>query len=561
MDAPRAETGLGRAMRVCAHSVRACNLLSCLVCALLLALNTVKAPAQGTARYQQTLITIQQQIQAGDLDEARAAINAAAKTYPADGGLENLLGVIEIQQGHADAARVQFSAAIRHSPRLVSALMNLSRLDMPTAATDKTARAEALRLSLNVLKLDPANDEANYQVATIANWNHDSRQSLEHLSHLGAQASAQVGAQALLCAAHAALGPAGATTAAAIALAANTDLTEQDADTCIPVLRAAHRGDLIESLLMAAATHQPLSPAGIRILGLAQEAEGKLPAARTTLEAAFAADPQSAAVLVDLTRVAKASGDDQGALGYLAHARELNPTDAGLPYEFAAICVRMGLYAEARKGLAEALRLAPDNPDYNLGMGMVVSFSEDPSQSLPFLTRFRQLRPNDPQGVLALGAANFRAKDYEAAEKFLRVAAADKGTAADAHFYLGVIARQEGRLEEAVAELKQSLALHPGQADALAELGQISALNHNNAEAQSYFDQALKLDPGSYAANFGLLQLYARTNDPRRDEQTKHFDQIKDQKEERDRQMMRSIEIRPDPDSGTSTANSGSNQN
>ena len=64
---------------------------------------------------------------------------------------------------------------------------------------------------------------------------------------------------------------------------------------------------------------------------------------------------------------------------------------------------------------------------------------------------------------------------------------------------------------------------------------------------QSYFDQALKLDPASYAANFGLLQLYARTGDPRREEQSKRFDQIKDQKEERDRQMMRSIEIRPDP--------------
>jgi Flp pilus assembly protein TadD len=528
---------------------------------MLLAANGSQAPAQSTPRYQQTLLGIQQQIEAGNLDQARAAINAAAKTYPADGGLENLLGVVEIQQGHTEAARVQFSAAIRHAPRLVSALMNLSRLDMPTAATDNTTRVEALRLSLSVLRLDPANDEAHYQVATIANWNHDSRQSLDHLQHLSAQASAQVGAQALLCAAHANLGPAGATDAAAAALAANADLIEQDVNTCIPELRAAHRADLIESLLAAAATHQPLSPSGIRTLGLAQEAEGKLPAARTTLEAAFTADPQSAVVLADLTRVAKAEGDNQSALGYLAHARELSPNDPSLPYEFAVICVDMGLYAEARKALAESLRLASDNPEYNLGMGMVVSFSEDPSQSLPFLTRFHQLRPSDAQGVLALGAANFRAKDYETAAKFLHQAAADKATAADAHFYLGVIARQEGRLDEAITELKQSLALHPGQADALAELGQISALNHNTAEAQSYFDQALKLDPGSYAANFGLLQLYARTSDPRREEQAKRFDQIKDQREERDRQMMRSIEIRPDPDSIPGSASAGSNQN
>jgi Flp pilus assembly protein TadD len=561
LDTLKAGAGLERRWRRRARLARLFSFTSLFACVMLLAANGFQAPAQSAARYQQTLLAIQQQIQAGNLDQARAAINAASKTYPADGGLENLLGVVEIQQGHADAARVQFSAAIRHAPRLVSALMNLSRLDMSSAATDKTARAEALRLSLNVLRLDSKNDEANYQVATISNWNHDSPQSLEYLERLSAQASVQVSAQALVCAAHAALGPASATDAAAVALAANADLTEPDADTCIPALRAAHRADLIESLLAAVATHQPLSPSGVRMLGLAEEAEGKLPAARATLEAAFAADPQSAVVLADLTRVAKTSGDNQGALGYLAHARELSPNDPSLPYEFAVICVDMGLYAEARKALAEALRLAPDNPDYNLGMGIVVSFSEDPSQSLPFLARFHQLRPSDPQGVLALGAANFRAKDYEIAAKFLHQAATDKATAADALFYLGVIARQEGRLDEAIAELKQSLALHPGQADALAELGQISALNHNTAEAQSYFDQALKLDPGSYAANFGLLQLYARTSDPRREEQAKRFDQIKDEKEERDRQMMRSIEIRRDPDAIPGTANTGSNQN
>ncbi len=561
MDASRADIRIEGRLRK--GSQRGCFFASPLFIAGVLLLN-IGAPAvfsQGTAKYQQTLLAIQQQIANGRLDQARAAIGSAAKTYPADGGLENLLGVVEIQQGNTAAARLDFSAAIRHAPRLMGALMNLSRLDMPAAATDKAARAEALRFSLNVLRLDPANDEANYQVATILNWNHDSRQSLKYLQRLSPQARVQVGAQALFCAADAALGPADATRQAATALIANADLTEQDADTCLPALRAAHRGDLIESLFAAAAAHQPLSPSGIRMLGLAQEAEGKLSAARSTLEAAFAANPSSVEVLIDLTRVAKAAGDDKGALGYLAHARDLSPGDAALPYEFATICVHMGLYAEARKALTEALRLAPDNPDFNLGMGMVVSFSEDPSQSLPYLEHFHELRPNDAQGILALGAANFRAKDYDTAAKWLHQAAADRSTAADAQFYLGSIARQEGRLDEAISDLKQSLVLHPGQADALAELGQISVLRRNNAEAQSYFDQALKLDPGSYAANFGLLQLYARTGDPRRDEQSKRFDQIKNQNEERDLQMMRTLEIRRDPDSSASSAASGSNQN
>ncbi len=506
------------------------------------------AAAQDTAAYQQTILAIQQQIEANNLDEARTSIAAAMREYPNDGGLDNLLGVVEIQQGHTAEASKAFSAAILHNPRLVGAYLNLSRIRMQTGATDQAARAGALRLSLKVLALNPGNDEANYQAATVLFWNKNYRHSIEHLSKLSARAIAQVGAQALQCADHAALGEREAASEAAAALAANPDLTEQDADTCLPALRAARRADLIEPLFAAAASHQALSPAGLRILGLAQEAEGKLQAARATLESAFAADGKSVVLLEDLTRVAKTANDYEGALGYLAHARDLAPDNPALPYEFGVICVRMDLFAEARKAIAEALRLAPDNSEYNLGMGIVVSFSEDPSQSLPYLKRYHELRPADPEGLLALGTASFRAKDYDNALGWLRQAAANSKTAPDAHFYLGRIARQEGHMEEATAELKQSLAMRPAQPDALAELGQLSVQARDFSQAAGYFEQALRADPDNYAANFGLLQLYARTGDSRRDRQSQRFDQIKNKREERERQMMRVIELRPDGD-------------
>jgi len=69
-------------------------------------------------------------------------------------------------------------------------------------------------------------------------------------------------------------------------------------------------------------------------------------------------------------------------------------------------------------------------------------------------------------------------------------------------------------------------------------------------EAQSYFERAIQLDRDNYGANFGLLQLYARTGDQRREQQSKRFDEIKDKKEEQDRDMMRVIEIRPDGEPG-----------
>ncbi|MGB7167937.1 MAG: tetratricopeptide repeat protein [Acidobacteriaceae bacterium] len=508
---------------------------------------TADSATNSTANsaYVQRVLSIQHQIETHDLAGARASIVSTLQKYPADGGLENLLGIVDIEDGDTKAARQDFSAAIRHDPRLAGAMLNLARIDMQTASSDAAARSEALGLDEKALQLEPHNDEANYQIATLLAWQKSYSRSIEHLQRLSPQARTEVGAEALLCTDAASLGDRSSTDSAAAALAANPALTEQDVTSCLPALRTAHRADLIDNLLTTVSQRQPLSAAGERILGLAQEAEGKLPLARATLEKAFTADDQSVPILVDLTRVAKTAGDNQGALGYLAHARQLDPQDASLPYEFGAICLRMGLYGEARKALEEAVRLDPQNPTYNFGLGTVISYSEDPSQAIPYLQKYHSLRPQDPDGLLALGETSFRAKDYESAIPWLKQAAARPRTAAEAHFYLGRIAREEGHLDEATAELNLSLSLHPDQPNVLAEIGQICVGNQNYPQATTYLQRALHLDPDNYGANFGLLQLYARTGDPRRDAQSKRFDQIRQKQEDQQRQMMRVIEIRP----------------
>lgn len=209
----------------------------------------------------------------------------------------------------------------------------------------------------------------------------------------------------------------------------------------------------------------------------------------------------------------------------------------------------MDLYGEGRKAIAEAVKMAPGDPTYNYEMGTIASMGNDPSEALPYLNKFHSLRPRDKAGILALGIACFRAKDYDSALKWLKQAVPGAATAADAHFFLGRIARQEGHLDEAGREVKQSLSIRPDSADVLAELGQVYLASRDYSQAAPCFDRAIQLDPENYAANFGLLQLYARTGDERRDRQSKRFDEIKDKRDQRDREMMRTIEIRRDPGS------------
>ena len=504
---------------------------------------------QNPDSYQQAILAIQQQIEAIHLDEARSLIDAAARKYPHDGGVENLLGVIEIQQGHVAEARKAFSTAIVDSPRLSGAYLNLSRIDMQNAATDLTARAEARRLSEHVLRLEPTNDEANYQLATIFGWEKSYQLSLDHLAKLSAPAQGEVGAEALRCSDEAALGHRDETTKAGNALAANPDLTEEDANSCLPQLRAARRADLIETLFAAIAKRQPLSAAGMRILGLAQETEGELKEARATLENAYAADTKSEVVLVDLARVAEATKDHEGALGYLAHARDMQPADASLPYEFGIICLKLNLYGEAQRALGQALKLDPENPQYNYELGVVTSLSNDPLGALPYLIKFHGLKPQDAAGFLALGATYFRGLQYDKAANWLKQAAADPKYAVIANYYLGRVARQQGRYDEAISDLNQYLVLHPDQPDVLAEIGQAYAGNGDYVHAGPALERAVQLDPDNYTANFALLQLYSHTGDARRGEQAKRFEEIRNKRDEREDDVMRVILFNRDGES------------
>ena len=516
---------------------------------LMLALLCLAQPgaAQPSAeKYRELVLEVQQHIQQNDLPGARSLIASAGTVIPANGGLENLLGVIEIQEGHPDRAIQQFSAAILHDPSLAAAYLNLGRIYMQKAESDKTARTAALRVYEKLLLVEPGNAEANYQAAMLLMWDQNYQRSLEHLARLSPDDRGRIGAQIVLCADEAALHHPSAANQAAAAIIAAPDFAEQDATQLLPALRAAHRADLIERLFAAANEKTPLSADGLRILGLAQEGEGKLEIARKTLELAFAQSSASVPILVDLTRVAKAEKDYQRALGYLAHARDLQPNDAGFAYEFGVLSLRLGLLGESRKAMAEAVALSPENPEFNYGMGIVSSFAQDATQGLPYLQKYHALRPSDPTALLAIGTTYFRAKNYDSASLWLKQAVSHDATAADAHYYLGRIARVQGHIEEAKHQLEQANTVAPDRADVLGELGQVYIASHDYGEAQACLDRAVSHDPENYAANFALLQLYARTGDPRREEQSKHFDQIKSADEEHYQEMMRIIDVRPE---------------
>jgi len=319
------------------------------VACMILAHAIMLAQSAGSA-YERTVLEIQTQIERGNLKQARLLLVEAAKRFRENGRLENLLGVVEIQEGNAVAAEQEFQRAAVHSPKLVGPYLNLGRLYMENASKDARWPAKALRAYESALAIAPANTEANYQAAVLLMLDKRYESSLEHIARLDQVARSGAAALAVQCADEAGLGHREVAERNATSLAEDRRLTEADVVEILPVLRASKRADLAALLLTAAVEKQPLSADGLRALGLAQESAGDLKGSRSTLEAAAAADGRSTAPLVDLARVAREQKDFKGGLGYLAHARETEPRDAMLLYYFGLASLDMNLLV-SREGL------------------------------------------------------------------------------------------------------------------------------------------------------------------------------------------------------------------
>jgi tetratricopeptide (TPR) repeat protein len=243
--------------------------------------------------------------------------------------------------------------------------------------------------------------------------------------------------------------------------------------------------------------------------------------------------------------VAQKAGDREGALGYLAHARALEPANARVHLLFGMTCVELDLGVEAYNSLKEAVRLDPENAAVNYAMGAVALHRKDPTEAIPYFRKYAELEPAEPRGPLAMGVAAFEAKDYETARGLLVPAAERRETAAAANYFLARMARAEGEFEEGLRLALRSVEANPSYADPWSELGLLYLRLGRPEKAAEALERCLKLDPEHYLGNLHLMMLYAQTRDPREPAQRQRFEEIRTRRNERGTDFLRPIEVRP----------------
>ena len=201
---------------------------------------------------------------------------------------------------------------------------------------------------------------------------------------------------------------------------------------------------------------------------------------------------------MELARTAVKLKDYQGALGYLAHARSLEPANATVHFFFGMVCVEQNLGREAYESMKKAVELDPDNPLVNYAMGAVATHRHEPSESLPYFEKYVRLKPDDPRGHFALGAARFYSNQFEEARPELERAARAPETATGAHYFLGAhrAAGQRSR-DRPSRDRARPCGSTPELADAWAELGLIQTRSNEYATAGAVARQGAGDRPGT----------------------------------------------------------------
>src|SRR5215472_11745350 len=177
------------------------NVLLCGLGIALLAVSTSVLWASSSPQLQD----IQQLILKGDLLGAKTRLNELLRVRSGNAAALNLLGVVQAQEGEYRAAERSFQKAIAAAPDSIEPYLNLGRLYQENKAKDTQATTKGIAVYEEILRLDPSNDEANYQCALLLGISGSYERSLRHLSRLPETAQQQPQALALVLADHAGL--------------------------------------------------------------------------------------------------------------------------------------------------------------------------------------------------------------------------------------------------------------------------------------------------------------------------------------------------------------------
>jgi len=245
-------------------------------------------------------------------------------------------------------------------------------------------------------------------------------------------------------------------------------------------------------------------------LGKSYLSLGVLDRAEQNFQRALDLNPACAACDQGLAEIAERQGNTEKALAYLVTAKQLDPEDPEILFEFGKVCLQRNLLEDALLALEKAVALKPDRDPYVYVLASANVARGNLSKAASLFARLLQKHPHDAVVKYSIGAVNYLQGKYPEAESLLKQSLRAQPEQVAASYYLGLTYDARGQDELAVTVFRDLLRSHAEHAPSYVKLGSILLRQHHYDEAQQDLERAVLLDPGSVQAHYQLGLLFRR---------------------------------------------------
>ncbi|GAB4137823.1 MAG: hypothetical protein Tsb009_05590 [Planctomycetaceae bacterium] len=277
-------------------------------------------------------------------------------------------------------------------------------------------------------------------------------------------------------------------------------------------------------------------------LGTIQNARGEREAAERNFRAAIERNPNYTAAYYNLANTLREKNQFQEAIENYRRAIERNChspdvyNNLGLTYD------ALGQHEQAQQAYQKAIEFNPRHPEavpnfisslidsqrldtarlicqqalsdhpgnvrlWNLA-GTIALRSGETEQALARFQKARQIAPQDEETVLHLASVFQECGQYRKAAELLNDLLADNAKSVDALNLLGIIRREQGRIEESESCFRRALEMSPSSAETWCNLGNTLKQQRKDSEAIDAYERALQHRPNLAVVHANLSSMY-----------------------------------------------------
>jgi len=457
----------------------------------------------GVAAAQQTAVGVEALIRQGKFAEAQNRLDTLSKANPNDPHISFLQGDLQRKQGKYFAAEKSWRAALEGNPKSAETLSSLGQLYSderriseaiplveklktisPTAKT-RTLLAELymksgeFEKSLVIAKgIPPASRPDKLLPVMVADYiglkrNDDIQKAMPEILKRAP---------------------------------ANPDIVAQLANV---FLQAGMVGDASELLKLAQTRLKPTASL-LTAQAQVQMRSGQKDEAVATLKRALEMDPDYPDALWGAARLAGSSGDWTEAVALLKRMERVAPPRLEVLQNLVFAAMQVNDLQTAHDAALDLQDLQPDSLDSVLTMATVLIRGSHWGEAEPLLTRALAQYPNEKRVQLAKGIVDYNLGNLAEGEKNLKASLGQGAGDAEAHFMLGLIAKQQGDISAATQEMEAAHALDAKKPEVLSSLGQFYLQLNEVDKARGVLEQAVKALPDDAQNHYQLAMAYRK---------------------------------------------------